>query len=107
MAEKAEHERQQAIVCVDMDGVVVEFTSAFPLLSEQLLEEYAGRLDEIPSIFALMTPIPGALEAVRQLQETGYEVYLLSTAPWKNPTAWVTKLEWVHKHTLARPCTNV
>ncbi|NCG08090.1 MAG: 2-C-methyl-D-erythritol 4-phosphate cytidylyltransferase, partial [Verrucomicrobia bacterium] len=27
-----------------------------------------------------------------------FDSYILSTAPWGNPTAWSDKLEWVKKH---------
>jgi len=27
-----------------------------------------------------------------------YDTYILSTAPWKNPSAWSDKLLWVQKH---------
>ena len=44
-----------------------------------------------------MDPMPGAIEAVQKLRER-YELYILSTAPWDNPTAWCDKLNWVKKH---------
>src|SRR5438105_14372149 len=44
-----------------------------------------------------MRPIPGALRAVAALQRQ-FEVYLLSTAPWNNPSAWTDKLLWVKTH---------
>ena len=27
-----------------------------------------------------------------------FETYILSTAPWQNPSAWSDKLEWVKKY---------
>ena len=44
-----------------------------------------------------MQPIPGALEAV-QLLAKNYDVYILTTSPWNNPTAASDKVEWVKKH---------
>ena len=52
-----------------MDGVIVDFASALELQSEETLKEYEGRLDEIPGLFSQMKPMPGALEAVRRLNE--------------------------------------
>ena len=69
----------------DMDGVLVDFQSGIDKLGEDVKKEYEGRLDEVPGIFALMSPIPGAIDAVHKLQEK-YDVYILSTAPWKNPS---------------------
>lgn len=87
---------QRQIIQIDMDNVLVDFSSAFERLPEQLLEDYKGRLDEIPGIFALMEPYPGAIDAFKRLTEK-YDVYILSTAPWENPTAWCDKLTWVKR----------
>ena len=80
-----------------MDGVIVDFVSALELQSEETLKEYEGRLDEIPGLFGQMKPMPGALDAVRKLNEK-YDCYILSTAPWRNPSAWSDKVEWITKH---------
>ena len=81
----------------DMDGVIVDFVSALNLQSEETLKEYEGRLDEIPGLFSQMKPMPGALEAVRRLNEK-YDCYILSTAPWNNPSAWSDKVAWITEH---------
>ena len=81
----------------DMDGVIVDFASALELQSEETLKEYEGRLDEIPGLFSQMKPMPGALEAVRRLNER-YDCYILSTAPWNNPSAWSDKVTWITEH---------
>ena len=81
----------------DMDGVIVDFVSALELQDEDTLKEYEGRLDEIPGLFGQMKPMPGALEAVRKLNEK-YDCYILSTAPWNNPSAWSDKVQWVQKY---------
>ena len=51
----------------------------------------------MPGIFSLMDPMPGAIEAVHELSKY-YDMYILSTAPWKNLTAWSDKIEWLTKH---------
>ena len=81
----------------DMDGVLVNFQSGIDKLSEETKREYEGRLDEVPGIFSLMDPMPGAVEAVRELSEH-YDVYILSTAPWNNLTAYSDKIQWLTKH---------
>ena len=81
----------------DMDNVLVDFESGIARIDEATKREYEGRLDEVPGIFALMAPIPGAIEAVHRLAEK-YDVYILSTAPWKNPSAWADKVAWVTKY---------
>jgi 5'(3')-deoxyribonucleotidase len=81
----------------DMDNVLVDFQSGLDKVNEKTKQEYEGRLDEIPGIFGLMEPIQGAIEAVHKLSEK-YDVFILSTAPWKNPSAWSDKVSWVTKY---------
>ncbi len=85
------------ILYFDMDNVLVDFQSGINRLSEETKREYEGRLDEVPGIFSLMEPIPYAVESVIFLAEY-FDVYILSTAPWKNPSAWTDKANWVHKY---------
>jgi len=82
---------------IDMDNVLVDFQSGLDQVSEETKAAYAGRLDEIPGLFAKMKPMPGAIEAVHELQKH-YDLFILSTAPWKNPSAWSDKVEWVTKY---------
>ena len=84
-------------VFIDMDNVLVDFQSGLDQVSEEVKAEYAGRLDEIPGLFGKMEPMPGAIEAVRTLAEE-YDVFILSTAPWRNPSAWSDKVTWVTKY---------
>ena len=49
------------------------------------------------TIYTLMEPMPGAIEAVNSLAEK-YDCYILTTAPWKNPSAWGDKIAWVTKY---------
>jgi 5'(3')-deoxyribonucleotidase len=85
------------ILYVDMDNVLVDFPSAFPRLAAGLTEAFAERMDEVPGIFALMEPVPGALEAFARLARR-FDAYILSTSPWENPSAWSDKLLWVKRH---------
>ena len=85
------------ILYLDMDNVLVDFPSAFARIPEETLREYENNEDEIPGIFSLMSPMPGAVEAFHALAEV-FDVYILSTAPSENSSAWSDKLEWVKKH---------
>ena len=82
---------------VDMDNVLTDFSAALKMRSQETLEQYKGSEDEIPGLFAQMPPIPGAIEAMKVLANH-YDIYILSTAPWGNPSAWSDKLEWVKKY---------
>lgn len=85
------------IVYVDMDNVLVNFHSAFKYVPEETLERHKDDPDNIPGIFSLMDPMPCAIESFFELAEK-FDAYILSTAPWKNPSAWSDKLNWVRDH---------
>ena len=85
------------ILYIDMDNVLVNFKSAFKHFPKAVLAEYGDDADDIPGIFARMDPMPGAIEAYHELSQL-FDTYILSTAPWRNPSAWSDKVEWVHRH---------
>ncbi len=89
-----EHKKR---VFVDMDNVLVDFESGLTQVSEDVKKEYEGRLDEIPGLFGMMKPMPSAIEAMHELQKH-YDLFILSTAPWKNPSAWSDKVKWVTEY---------
>ena len=82
---------------IDMDNVLVDFESGMSACDPILLEQFKGRADEIPGIFALMRPMPGAVAAYHELSGR-FDTYIASTAPWENPTAWADKRDWVEEH---------
>jgi 5'-nucleotidase len=79
------------ILYIDMDNVLVDFPSGIAQLSEQEKIIYADRYDEVPGIFSVMQPLDGAIEAFHELSDL-FDTYILSTAPWDNPSAWSDKL---------------
>jgi 5'(3')-deoxyribonucleotidase len=85
------------IVYVDMDGTLVDFMSARPRVPDDVWLRYLGHEDDIPGIFALMDPMPHAIESYKELAGL-FDTHILSTAPWANPTAWSDKLLWVRRH---------
>lgn len=87
------------ILFFDMDGVLVDFDSGVKKLDEETKKAYEGHIDDAPGVFALMDmkDKDDTKEAVKKLAEK-YDIFILSTAPWKNPTALNDKLEWVKRH---------
>jgi 5'-nucleotidase len=82
---------------IDMDNVLVDFQSGIDRLPAEVVAGHEGRLDEVHGIFSLMNPMEGAIEAFEKLS-VDFDTYILSTAPWENPSAWSDKLHWVKKH---------
>jgi len=85
----------------DMDNVLVDFQSGLDQIDAATKAKYIDanekpHYDDIPGIFSLMKPVDGAIEAVKTLAKV-YDVYILSTAPWNNPSAWSDKVKWVKK----------
>lgn len=89
------------IVYVDMDNVLVDFRSGIERLPADVRREVEAQaepaFDDVPGIFALMDPMPHAIECFREIASR-FDCYILSTAPWNNPSAWVDKLLWVKAH---------
>lgn len=85
------------ILYVDMDNVLVDFNSGIKQIDEVTRIKYHGKYDEIPGVFELMYPMQDAIESYHLLADK-YDTFILSTAPWDNPSAWLHKIEWVRKH---------
>jgi len=98
----------EKILYIDLDGVIVNFSSCYNKITEDEQikfnpnnnpPEKANRYDEIPYIFSRMEPYPEALKAIKVINESKkYEIFILSTSPWNNSTAWSDKLCWVKKY---------
>lgn len=85
------------ILYVDMDNVLVDFASGIAHINEEQRQKFQTNLDDVPGIFALMDPMPGAIEAYEKLA-LKFDTFILSTSPWDNASAWSDKLEWVKKY---------
>ena len=90
---------KKKIVYFDMDNTLVNFESGIKQLSDTVKVEYDDELDNVPRIFSTMKPIPEMIDLYNQMAEDErYDVYILSTSPWDNPTAASDKVAWVQKH---------
>lgn len=87
----------QKTLYIDMDGVLVDFQSGIDRISQLDKIKYSYHLADVPGIFGLMDPLPQAIEAFHTLSEH-FDCYILSTAPWSNPSARSDKIARVHKY---------
>jgi 5'-nucleotidase len=92
------------VIYIDMDNVLVNFKSGIDRIPPKVLDEMPKDadgnpkdLDEIEGIFGLMDPVDGAIEAFKLLDKH-HHVYILSTAPWNNHSAWSDKVAWVQRY---------
>lgn len=97
------------ILYIDMDGVVADFDtpilSIYPDLNNEN-ECWAIRHIKVlkviknnPSFFMSLEPIPGAIDAVNELFDSGkYDIYFLSTPMWNVPHSFSQKKIWIQKH---------
>ncbi len=82
------------ILYIDLDNSLADFNGRVAGLSPEIRASFDGHYDHIPGVYSLLQPMPGAVEAFHELAEL-FDTYILSTAPWLNPTAWTDKLQWV------------
>ncbi len=90
---------KKKIVYFDMDNVLVNFQSGIDATPIEVQKEYEGQLDNVPGIFSMMKPNSEMVDLFNKMSDdVRYDVYILSTSPWDNPTAASDKVEWVKKY---------
>ena len=80
------------IIYIDLDNTLADYLA---LAQEMNVEPKDAK--RIQGFFAQLQPMPGAIDAYNRLAEH-FDVYILSTAPWNNPSAWSDKVIWITKH---------
>ena len=86
---------EKLTIFIDMDGVLANFDKA--KRSHPDFEKKGFRPD-LTLDFSKFEPIPGALEAVKDLIEMGHDLFIATTPPWNHPDAWGQKRHWVEEH---------
>lgn len=118
--EEVQKSESQLVILIDLDGVMVDFiggwqkiwnaehpdrpitqeASAFPLevaysglASEEEIVEIMHRKD----FFTNLEPIPGAIEAFKQMNANGLNLFICSS-PTSNSSSYSEKADWVEMH---------
>ena len=78
-----------------MDGVLVDSNSTG--INNDTKKEYKDQIYNAPDFFKDMTPLNGAIDAYKILCKK-FDTYILTAAPWGNPTAANNKIDWVKKY---------
>ena len=78
-----------------MDGVLVDSNSTG--IDNDTKKEYKDQIYNAPDFFKDMTPLVGAIDAYKILCKQ-FDTYILTAAPWGNPTAANNKIDWVKKY---------
>ena len=89
---------------IDMDGVLADFMEKASrycfsektnvLVSE---DELVKQVKALPGFFRDLKPVEGSIESVTELSKK-YQIYILSTPSWSNPSSWQDKRLWVEEH---------
>lgn len=77
-------------IFVDMDGVLVDYLG--------YCETMGMTPDEVnvaPNSFYHMSPIPGAIDSVRELIALGFDVFIASMPPYEAPHAYMDKAKFI------------
>lgn len=80
-------------VFIDMDGVIVDFDGY--MKSTGLT---AAEVKTTPGSYLAMSPMPGAIEGVRELIVLGLEVWIATKPPTGIASAYSEKAAWILKH---------
>lgn len=77
-------------VFIDMDGVIVDFDGF--VKSKGMTSE---QIKHVPGVYTEMSPMPGALEAVRKIIALGYEVWIATKPATGIAHTYSDKAQWI------------
>lgn len=88
---------KKKVLYIDMDGVLVDFDRMLKENNLEAKEDIDKYVDNTTGIFKDLKPLEGAIDAFNFLSKH-FDIYILTTAPWKNISSLSDKREWVGKH---------
>lgn len=109
-------DKNSKIILVDMDNTIVDYSSS---IAEHLKKYYPNiditsdnwqtlqlndlhfnrrEIQSINGFFLQMKPIPGALEALKDMEQRGHTVFIVSSPSISGNSCHSEKSEWVKQH---------
>jgi len=109
-------------ILVDMDGVLVDYEQGFldewkkqhpekafvPIEKKKSFyhedvypeeyKEFVRAIPLTPHFYRNLKPIPGAIEAIKEIADSGHEVFICTSPSVTNNTCVQNKFEWVEEH---------
>ena len=80
---------------IDMDGVLCDYNKG---KLEHCKNEHES-VNDIPNFFRTLKPLNDAVHALNQIiYSKKYDIFILSTAPWSNPSSWTDKRLWIEDY---------
>jgi 5'(3')-deoxyribonucleotidase len=83
------------IIYIDMDGVLANFDKA---ADEHPSNGIKGYRPDLILDFSTFEPMKGAIQAVKELEEMGHDLFIATTPPWDHPNSWGQKRNWVEEY---------
>ena len=80
------------IIYIDLDNTLADYLG---MAKELNIDPKDAK--HLLGFFENLKPIPGAIEAYNKLAEH-FDVYILSTGPWSNPSSLCEKIHWVKQY---------
>jgi 5'-nucleotidase len=104
------------VVLLDMDGTVVDWDTGFRqawadrstidrtksyAMEDCVPAEFKEEAKQVmmsPGFFRHLPPFPNALEAVKKMEQAGFQIWFCTSPLLGHPTCCQEKLEWVQEH---------
>lgn len=92
---------KKKIIHIDMDGVLVDLGREieYRLKDPNLDPKFIKEPDLIEGLFESPQPIKGAIDAVKELQDSNkFDLFIATSAPWDNPPSLMHKRLWIEHY---------
>lgn len=96
-----QYREDKKTICIDMDGVFCDFEKTASKWASDMgisVEEFKLKKKyRQPNFYLELEPMPGALEAIKEL-ESDFYIRFLSAPSWDCPESFTEKRLWIEKY---------